>query len=255
MRRGVLLLSGLSGLGLVGAVTACELLVGIKQKTEVETSDASTEDPSAPCSEQPTGYLFCDDFDSEPEAGSDWLWDISMSGGSVALDTSQSKTPPNSALFTVPSPPASGQLGQHVGSPPGGYRLAFDLRVDVTDFGSIPQVGVAQVYRDSSEDELSVNYVLGPGAQCNAQFFEGTTGTQTGVMLALPPLQTWTRIVLVYDPDQGVTIIEDGTTIGTSAAAAHGPAGSTSIIVGAVYSNPPGSALTLEIDDVVMRAQ
>jgi hypothetical protein len=251
MRRVAL---SLAGLGLVGAV-GCELLVGIKQKTEVETTDASTEDPSAPCSQQPSGYLFCDDFDSEPEAGSDWLWDISMSGGSVALDTSQYKTPPSSALFTAPSPPASGQLGQHVGSPPNGYRLAFDLRVDVTDLDSVPQLGVAQVYRDSSNDELSVNYVLGPGPQCAAQFFEGTSGTQTEVSLALPPLQTWTRIVLVYDADQGVTVIEDGKTIGASPAAAHGPPGSTSIIVGAVYSNPPGSAATVEIDDVVMRAE
>ena len=113
-------------------------------------------------------------------------------------------------MFTVQSGTASAQLGQHVGTPSTSYRLAFDLRVDVTDLSSIPQVGVAQVYRDSSPDQLSVNYVLGPGPQANAQFFEGASGTQTVVSLDLPPLQTWTRIVLVYAVDQGVTVIEGG---------------------------------------------
>jgi hypothetical protein len=259
MRHVALLLAGLGvGLGLVGVVAGCELLVGIKDKTEAAEASTigSSEDPSVPCSQQPT-YLFCDDFDSDSdvEAGDTWLWDISMGGGSIAIDTSQYRTPPRSAMFTVLSGTASAQLGQHVGTPSTSYRLAFDLRVDVTDLSSIPQVGVAQVYRDSSPDQLSVNYVLGPGAQANAQFYEGTSNTQTVVHLDLPPLQTWTRIVLVYDVDQGVSVIEDGKTLGTSAAAAHGPPGSTSIIVGEVYSNPPGAGLVLEVDDVVMRGQ
>ena len=259
MRRVALLLAGLgAGLGLVGVVAGCELLVGIKDKTEAAEASTigSTEDPSVPCNQQPT-YLFCDDFDSDSdvEAGNTWLWDISMGGGSIAVDTSQYRTPPRSAMFTVQSGAASAQLGQHVGTPSTSYRLAFDLRVDVTDWSSVPQVGVAQAYRDSSSDQLSVNYVLGPGAEANAQFFEGTSNTQTVLPLDLPPLQTWTRIVLVYDVDQGVSVIEDGKTLGASAAAAHGPPGSTSIIVGAVYSNPPGAGLVLEVDDVVMRGQ
>jgi hypothetical protein len=247
-----------AGLGLVGVGVGCELLVGIKDKTEAADASTigSTEDPSVPCSQQPT-YLFCDDFDSDSdvEAGNTWLWDISMGSGTVAIDTSDYRTPPRSAMFTVQSGTASAQLGQHMGTPSTSYRLAFDLRVDVTDLSSIPQVGVAQVYRDSSSDQLSVNYVLGPGAQANAQFYEGTSNTQTVVPLDLPPLQTWTRIVLVYDADQGVSVIEDGKTLATNPGAAQGPPGSTSIIVGAVYSNPPGAGLVLEVDDVVMRGQ
>ena len=255
MRRVALLVAGL---GLGGAVVGCELLVGIKEKTEATDAATigSTEDPSKPCSEQPA-YLFCDDFDSDSdiEAGNTWQWDIGMGGGSIALDTTDFRTPPRSAMFTVPSATASAQLGQHVGTPTKGYRLAFDLRVDATDFSSIEQVGVAQVYRDSSDDTLSVNYILGPGPTCEAQFYEGTGGTQTAVQLALPPLQTWTRIVLVYDADTGVQVVEDGNVLATSPAAAHGPPGSTSIILGAVYSNPPGAGLVFEVDDVVMRAE
>jgi hypothetical protein len=63
--------------------------------------------------------------------------------------------------------------------------------------------------------------------------------------------------VIVYDVDEGISVIEDAKTIGTSPAAAHGPPGSTSFIVGAVYSNPPppDAGILLEIDDVVMRGQ
>jgi hypothetical protein len=250
-------------LAALGVVAGCELLVGIKGKTEAAdaSSDADVEDPSVGCSEQPAQpqMLFCDDFDSELEAGNGWLWDLSMGGGSVALDTTQYRTAPKSAVFDVPSAGASGQLGQSIGPQlQTGYRLAFDLRVDVPDLSSIPQVGVAQIYRDTGTDELSVNYVLGPGSQCSVQLFEGAAGTQTTVMLTqVPPTGTWTRIVIVYDVDEGISVIEDAKTIGTSPAAAHGPPGSTSFIVGAVYSNPPppDAGILLEIDDVVMRGQ
>ena len=254
-----------AGLGVVGVVAGCELLVGIKGKTEAAdaSSDADVEDPSVPCSQQPAEpaqpVLFCDDFDSELEAGNGWEWDLSMGGGSVGLDSTQYKTPPKSAVFDVPSAGASGQLGESLGPElQTGYRLAFDLRVDVTDLSSIPQVGVAQIYRDMGTDQLSVNYVLGPGSQCSVQLFEGAAGTQANLTLSqVPPTGTWTRIVIVYDVDDGVSVIEDGKTIGTSPAAAHGSPGSTSFIVGAVYSNPPppGAGILLEIDDVVMRGQ
>jgi hypothetical protein len=69
-------------------------------------------------------------------------------------------------------------------------------------------------------------------------------------------LQTWTRIVLVYDAVQGVTVIEDTKTIGTSSAAAFGAPGDTGIIVGAVFTNPMGSGpFVINLDDVVMRGQ
>ncbi|HEY5242627.1 MAG TPA: hypothetical protein VIJ22_14205 [Polyangiaceae bacterium] len=265
MRRVALSLAGLYAMGVV---VGCELLVGIKDKSEsgasdaafsdVSTGDANAADPDVPCMQQPTN-LFCDDFDSEPEAGDGWLWDIAMGGGSVDLDTVDFASSSRSARFTIPSPTASAQLGQNVGSDLStGYRLAFDLRLDVAaaDLPSIPQVAAAQLYRTSGSDQLTVAYVLGPGAQSYLQLYEGSASSPTNLPLdEMPPLQKWTRLVLVYDIQQGVTVIEDGATIGTSTAAAHGPPGTTSIIVGAVYSNPPGSAVTLEVDNVVLRGQ
>jgi hypothetical protein len=238
-------------------LAGCELLVGIKDKTESSDASDGTEDPSVACSQQPSGFLFCDDFDTETEAGATWQWDIPNNGGLVKLDSMRSKTPPNSVQITMPAGTAQAQLGRDIQSLSNGYRLAFDLYVDMSDLSSIPQVGLAQAYR-STGATFSVNYILGPGATCEAQIYEGSSNSPAQVLpLDLPPLQTWTRIVLVYDAVQGVSILEDGKTLATSPSVAQqGAPGDTSIIVGGVYSNPPGATpLVVEIDDVVMRGQ
>jgi hypothetical protein len=82
------------------------------------------------------------------------------------------------------------------------------------------------------------------------------SGVRSYVTLPLPPLQKWTRITLVYDAVAGLTVIEDGTTIGTSNKVTGAP-GTIEIIVGAPFANPMSGAspLTLEIDDVVLRGQ
>ncbi|HEY3817833.1 MAG TPA: hypothetical protein VGL81_11705 [Polyangiaceae bacterium] len=272
MRRAALLLAAMCAMGVT---VGCELLVGIKDKTQSTDAapgpdaspsdattgdalagDASAVDPDLPCDKQPTN-LFCDDFDSELEAGDGWTWDIAMSGGAVAFDGTEYVSSPRSALFSIPNAPADAQLGQDIGADlQTGYRLAFDLRVDMTDLSSLPQVAAAQVNR-AGNDALTVAYVLGSGSHAYIQLYEGSATTPTNLPLSqLPPLQVWTRIVLVYDIQQGLTVIEDGVTILTNPAAAHGAPGQTSIIVGAVYSNAPGSgAATFEIDNVVLQGQ
>jgi hypothetical protein len=257
MRRVAFLLAGL---GLVGVVAGCELLLGIKEKTQAEptdasTPDAATEDPSVPCSQQPAGYLFCDDFDSEIEAGESWEWDTTKGNASIEFDTTQYKTPPRSVQVKA-STPDQAQLGQPVGLLMNGYRLAFDLFVDVPDLSPIPQVGVAQIYRSDGAGTLMVNYLLGPGSTCSVVVYDGPTDATVTLSVAPPPLRTWTRIVLVYDAVEGVTVIEDGQTLGTSVAAALGAPGDTTMILGGVFTNPPGSGtLVFELDDVVMRGQ
>jgi hypothetical protein len=228
------------------ALSGCEVLVGIHDKAVVT-------DPSAPCSQQPP-FLFCEDFDSEDDAGNTWQWDTPKGGSTIAIDSTDFKTPPHSAQIVAPVQSPEAQLGQPVGSLTKGFRLAFDLRVDVTDLTPIPQVGIAQVL---SGNNTMVNYVLGPGSTCAIQVFD----TQSNAALVaqtvpLPPLQKWTRIVIVYDAQQGLTLIEDGATLLSASNVARGAPLDTTLILGAVYVNPPGSApLTLEIDDVVMRGQ
>ena len=264
MRRVAFLLACLA---VSGAVGGCELLVGIKDKTTGDGGAAGDDagaggdagqDPSAPCNQQPPGVYFCDDFDSELEAGDTWLWDTPMDGGAVEW-TMNSKTSPRAVQFTVPSAPASGQLGlQITPSPTRGYRIAFDMFIETGDLSSIPQVGVAQGLRTPAPtDPLEVDYVVGPGKVCELRVSDGASNPV--VTLPLPPTQRWTRIVLAYDATQGVTVLEDGATIGTSAEAAHGPPGSTEVILGAVYSNVFGGGSTtpfvVDIDDVVVRVE
>jgi hypothetical protein len=138
------------------------------------------------------------------------------------------------------------------------FRLAFDLRVDVTDTDvqNIPEVSIAQLLSDGNA--TSYNYVLGPGPHAYVYAYDTANGGwRVNQELDMPPLRAWTRIVMTYDAAQGMTIIEDLQTkyVGDSSTARGAP-GDTDVIVGAVYINPPGSAsLQIELDDVVMRGQ
>jgi hypothetical protein len=162
--------------------------------------------------------------------------------------------------MSVPAAPAQAQLGFTVNSPlTSGYRLAFDLYVDMTDLQSIPQVGIAQA-TPRGTGGLTVNYVLGPGPICQVQVFREPGGSQVGQKdLPVPPLRSWTRIVLVYDSVQGMSVIEDGTMLGTLPAASGAAPGSTDFIVGGAFSNPGSSGtvtpLVVDLDTVVLRGQ
>lgn len=227
------------------ALAGCEVLVGIQDKSAVE-------DPSAPCAQQPS-YLFCDDFDSDPEAGANWQWDTPQGGASIEMDPTEFKTPPRSVRILAPPDAPQAQLGRPVGTLTSGFRVAFDLRVDMSDLGPIAQVGVGQVLATGAD--VMINYVLGPGSACGVQVWD-TQGNTALLDQAVPPppLQTWTRIVLAYDATQGLTVLQDGTPLLSDTSVARGAPGDTTVIVGAVYVNPPGSApLQIEIDDVVVR--
>jgi hypothetical protein len=248
MRRVVVLALGVAALA---PLAACEAIVGIEDKTLAGSSD----DPSVPCAQQPP-YLFCDDFDEQPEAGDTWEWDTPNGTASIELTKTPVRTPPNAvAIASAADPSSSAQLGQDVSNLQTGFRLAFDLYVDESDLGSIAQVGVAQV--NTATANLSFNYVLGPGATCTLMVFEGNAQSQIlDKVLPLPGLRTWTRIVLVYDATDGVSVLEDGATLTSGNLAGRGAPGVTGIIMGAVYVNPPGSTpIQLVLDDVVLRGQ
>lgn len=230
----------------IAALTACEIVVGIKDKT-------TEADPAVPCADQPP-YLFCEDFDEDGDAGATWEWDTPKGGATIESTTAESQTPPRSvAIANPPSSDASAQLGEPVGGLAQGFRLAFDLFVDEADFTSLPQVGVAQVLASGNSTQL--DYVLGPGNTCQVQLWQSQTQLLTPT-IPCPPLRTWTRVVLAYDKDEGLTVVEDDVTLFSSGPTTLGPPGDTTIIVGAVYVNPPGSIpFQADIDTVVMRGQ
>jgi hypothetical protein len=246
------------GIGLLAAgaasLVACELVTGIHDKTLAS-------DPSLPCSQEPQPFLLCDDFDVFPEAGHEWQWDTPEGGATVNLDPNDFKTPPNSVQVYAPLTSPQAQLGKPVGNIAQSFRLAFDLRVDVADLTGIPEMAVVQILTDGNQ--TSINYVLGKGAFCSLFAYDtGKSGWSFTQRVDCPPLGTWTRIVIAYDANQGVTLIEDGRTLyteiqdATAAAVARGAPGQTDLIIGNVYLNPPGTTpVTVEIDDVILRGQ
>lgn len=253
----------------LASVVGCEALVGISDKTRVDGAavtpgedggavasgaDGGGEDPDVPCAQQPAGALFCDDFDSETNVWDNWSWHDPTNGGTIAFDTMSFRSPPDSAHFIAPQTSSGAQLGIDVGTVSGGVRLAFDLRVDVADPTTLAPAGVAQVLELGNG--LTLVYAIGPGNHASLQSFEGSSNIPTmTIPLTPPPTQIWTRIVLSYDPALGATVIEDGTTLSTTASLAMGTPGHTEFVLGAVYLLSPGGAFDVELDNIVIRAQ
>lgn len=262
-----------------GCLVGCEVLVGITGKTLVDASTGSdggagsdssvgpgadgsvgdAADASVPCILQPQPYIFCQDFDHEDDAGASWTYVQFLDGGTVQLDPTTYKTPPQSAMVFMPGDHAEAQLGlqlQPQQQPSSSFSLGFDLYVGMDDLTTIPQVGIAQVYRSAALGTPSFNYILGPGSTCDVQIYP-QSGPAADVNLPLPRLNAWTRITLVYDMTTGLSVVEDGTVIGSSTAVTGPPPDPMGVIVGGVYSNPAAGAvpLVVEIDDVVLRGQ
>jgi hypothetical protein len=236
----------------VTALVGCEVVTGIHDKTLAA-------DPSLPCAQQQPGYLFCDDFDTEAEAGGGWLWDTPKGGATIELDANDFKTPPRSVKVVAPIASLQAQLGLPLASPiEQSVRLAFDLRVDMSasDFAAAPEVAVAQLL--SSGNNTSINYLLGPEGACRIYVYDSAGGGWSVTQaVSPPPPGRWTRIVMAYDAAQGVTLLEDGATLyAADPSTARGAPGGTDVILGAVYVNPPGTKpLQIELDDVVVRGQ
>jgi len=70
-----------------------------------------------------------------------------------------------------------------------------------------------------------------------------------------PPSATWTRLVFVYDPTQGLTVFEDGQQLHAVPAITGALAAKTQVILGVAYEYDPTTAteaFQAEIDNVVI---
>lgn len=214
----------------------------------VDAGDAGIVEPSAPCSAQGT-TLFCQDFDSVDAAGAGWGYTyIGGDAGTFALDGLLSTSPPNSAQFVAHDVVGEVQLGQKgIGPVTSWIHLAFDVRIESEPSGG-PTVGLGQLGFGSASTSIQLQ------TQANGQLSVTSTLWADVDLPALAP-QTWTRIVLAYDVNAGLSISMGGAVVATL------PATGTSIgfvyaIVGAVYVKPPGAPqVTFEIDNVVVRGQ
>jgi hypothetical protein len=219
-------------------------------------------DPDLPCAMQPA-FVYCNDFDSVTSVGQTWNWlytNYPEAGAMFQFDTTDYRSPPNSAKGTMP--PVTGnfignlQLGKDVGILNVNVRLAFDYRLDLASTTNMPQFGVAQLLpsRTSTSSPMQINYIVGPGNTSQFQAYVNTVdgGPAKTVTLGAPPLKTWTRIGIEYDASGSLTIWQNGQQIGSIPPGTGSP-GDVVFIVGGVYINSTGSApVMLELDNVVV---
>lgn len=226
----------------------CEWVTGISDKTLVSTGVG--------CSKL-TGYFFCDDFDSDPSFGASWDWHTPAGATVFGFDAIDSASAPRSGQFGCPPDAVnSAQLGHQGGQLPGGLRVTFDLRLDVDGLSALAQTSVIQVLTATSG--LSINYVLGPGAQASLQIFLATGGSAPVASVnlpTLPPLRQWTHVELSTDW-KTFTVTEDGARLASTPSPVTGAPGGVSLIAGIVYVNPLKGAppVTLELDDIALFA-
>jgi hypothetical protein len=220
--------------------------------------DAGTTDPSAPCSGQPA-FLFCDDFDTETTVAEGWTWMIDTNdGGTSSFDTAAYTSPPRSLQVIAPAPPSSSVnqvLGLDLGTLTSQVRLAFDVRLDMASMASLPNTAIAQILGARQGTGMEIDYVFRTNqAPAIEAYLSEDGGAPIIIPLPSPPLQTWTRLVVVYDVSAGITVYEDGVQIGANASAAAGVPNDTKVQMGMIYEVGTGSGtLQMEMDNIVVR--
>jgi hypothetical protein len=220
--------------------------------------DGAVADPDVPCGMQPPN-LFCDDFDSVGTVGQGWMYSyVGGDAGVLQLDTATYVSAPVSAQVVMT--PQSGivteaQLGTTLGPVAGGVRVAFDVRIDVPTYSNFPQVCVVQVYLRKDSVPQQLNFVVGSGGTSQLQAYLPDAGASLNLTLPVPTLGSWMRVVISFTVDGLVSVIENGVPIGSENIGA-GNAGLVQLIAGAAYINPFGTeTVTLEMDNIVVRAQ
>jgi hypothetical protein len=135
---------------------------GLDARADAGTVDTMLSGPFCPYQ---LSYLFCEDFDED--AGlTRWnpLQTVSSGGGSVAVSTNESVSPPNSFLGVAGPHPAGGTSGAYiermVSNPePDHMTCEFDLRVDVPGKDSAQPFNIA-FYDSNSMGQVAVGFNL-----------------------------------------------------------------------------------------------
>ncbi len=214
--------------------------------------DAGTTDPSAPCSGQPT-FLFCDDFDTENTVAQGWTWMIDTNdGGTASFDTAAYTSAPRSLQIIAPSPPSSTVnqvFGLDLGTLTSQVRLAFDVRLDMASLASLPNTAIAQILGARQGTGMEIDYLFRTNQSPAIEAYVSPDGGAPIIIpLPSPPLQTWTRLVVVYDVSAGITVYEDGVQIAANASATAGVPNDTKVQMGMIYEVGAGSG-TLQMED------
>jgi hypothetical protein len=231
-----------------------------------DATEASTTTFCASLSPPP---MFCDDFDVHPLPG---VWDgLTQTGGTVALDTGASVSPPRSLLATD-SPLGTGQsldaaLFKHftLPSPPTTLSWSFQLQPVAVDTTTGTALVLASLdFVDTPGNRYSVQFTLEQDGGPVRLRLEEQSGLLDGgssyVPHSLPdslPLGKWTDVRLVMTrsgPTAASVEVSFGSTteLATTSLSMNVDATTVQMAVGSRFETEPSQGWTTRYDNVVL---
>jgi hypothetical protein len=211
------------------------------------------------CASLSPAPMFCDDFDT-PDAGfTKWTLDYEFGGGTIAIDSAESHSPPSSLLVSTPSSanPAGGRL---TFSPPGTAKhvhFGFDLKIDMSD----PQSGYAEVgyvvFTGAFKDDFYLDLHTDPtnNGFTTEAYPDGSPVTHELILPNSTTLAGWKRVVIDVDlaTAHSVTMTVDGVMVVQQALEPelYLP-GTLEVRPGIGYTGAPSNGWALRFDNVTI---
>jgi hypothetical protein len=203
-------------------------------------------------------WALCDDFDHAPLAA---LWGTMLAaGGTLAVDSDASVSPPNSLLVTLPLPSEAGApqagVAKSIEGPVSTIHCELALRLDLAD----PKGGMVPVsFSLSSADPVKRNYflfLLVEGSTMKLleyiDFADGGS-SELGTLLAAPPVGQWQRYVIDVALGSAEMTMSDGA-MNLTTLKLHPPVATTAttlnIGIYGVYAPGDDSSWRVRFDDV-----
>jgi hypothetical protein len=280
--RYVAILGALGVLSAFVATSACS--------TDFSTSDAGASDggglgdattgaegggvdagpPADFCKTAVMPFLACDAFDQSATLGKQWVHDDNLIG-SIAIDSLDSRSSPNSVLAQIPMHSATINpyhliyLTAEMGS--GSFESEFDFKLTLDVASTDPDGGVTYgcLFEVTTDGKSNASVCFGSSSffiQIDSFADEGGAPvTQRVDVASTPPLDAWHHVKVGWSflPSNGVISLEmDGTMMGATTPARTLPSSEST---GRVYpeigldSNGALGDATGRFDNVVLRAK
>jgi len=201
---------------------------------------------------------FCDDFDNGP-LGARWTQMHVTDGGSLSLDPTDFRSPPNS-LFTIVFPKTKEMTSLSYKVPlmnPHKVVIAIDLKIDALDpmTSEIDVLNIAMIPPPANITAYGLGMSTYPSAAkpVNLELYQGfPDGGKTNPALAIDfALGAWHAVVLGADFDADTGSLDvDGVRVAALGMNAAGIPGGATVAIGATYvANANGGQSRVHFDN------